>query len=301
LRKWIEFFMAELADAAHLAAEHAGELTVQEYITHHLSFLTLGRTHDGHWGFAHTPEEAADMGFWAVNVDTLGWSIFLGTFFLWFFHSVGKKASVDNPGGIQNFVEWIVEFVDARVSEVFHYKNELIGPLALTLLFWILLMNTMDLVPVDWITKAFEISAAAVFNFENAPFKIVPTTDPNITMGLSFTVFMMIIYYSIKNKGLGGFLRELAFHPFGKWMLPFNLIVEIPTLFAKPISLGLRLFGNLYAGELLFLLIALLGLWQLPAYFVWAVFHLLVIPLQAFVFMMLTIVYLNAAHEAPDH
>jgi len=159
----------------------------------------------------------------------------------------------------------------------------------------------MDLVPVDWITKAFEISAAAVFNFENAPFKIVPTTDPNITMGLSFTVFVMIIYYSIKNEGLGGFFGELAFHPFGKWMLPFNLIVEIPTLFAKPISLGLRLFGNLYAGELLFLLIALLGLWQLPAYLVWAVFHLLIIPLQAFVFMMLTIVYLNAAHEAPDH
>ena len=258
--------MAELEDAAHLVAEHAGEQTAQEYITHHLSFLTLGRTHDGHWGFAHTPEEAAEMGFWAVNVDTLGWSVFLGSLFLWFFYSVGKNASIDKPSGVQNFVEWVVEFVDARVSETFHYKNELIGPLALTLLFWILLMNTMDLVPVDWITKAFEITAAEVFHFENAPFKIVPTTDPNITMGLSFTVFMMIIYYSVKNKGLGGFLGELAFHPFGKWMLPFNLVVEIPTLFAKPISLGLRLFGNLYAGELLFLLIALLGFWQLPAH-----------------------------------
>ena len=112
----------------------------------------------------------------------------------------------------------------------------------------------------------------------------------------------MIIYYSIKNKGLGGFLGELAFHPFGKWMLPFNLIIEVPTLIAKPVSLGLRLFGNLYAGELLFLLIAsMMGLWQLPAHFVWAAFHLLVIPLQAFVFMMLTIVYLNAAHEKPHH
>jgi len=117
-------------------------------------------------------------------------------------------------------------------------------------------------------------------------------------MGLALGIFVLIIYYSIKNKGIGGFLAELAFHPFGKWMMPFNLIIEIPTLFAKPISLGLRLFGNLYAGELLFLLIAaLLGAFQLPAHFVWAVFHILVIPLQAFVFMMLTIVYLNAAHE----
>jgi len=160
----------------------------------------------------------------------------------------------------------------------------------------------MDLIPVDWITKGFELFAASAFDFEHAPFKIVPTTDPNITMGLSVTVFVMIIYYSIKNKGIGGFLGELAFHPFGKWAVPANLIIEVPTLFAKPISLGLRLFGNLYAGELLFLLIAsMLGFWQLPAHFVWAAFHLLVIPLQAFVFMMLTIVYLNQAHDKEAH
>lgn len=287
-----------MADASHSAAE----LTVQEYITHHLSFLTFGNI-DGHWTFAHTPEEAAEMGFWAVNVDTFGWSLFLGAAFLWFFYRVGKTASVENPSGAQNFVEAVVEFVDSRVSETFKYKNELIGPLCLTLLFWILLMNTMDLVPVDLLTSfGFEKFAAAVFHFEHAPFKVVPTTDPNITMGMSTLVFFMIIYYSIKNKGLGGFLGELAFHPFGKWMLPFNLIIEVPTLIAKPVSLGLRLFGNLYAGELLFLLIAsMLGLWQLPAHFVWAAFHLLVIPLQAFVFMMLTIVYLNAAHEKPHH
>ncbi|MAX08932.1 MAG: F0F1 ATP synthase subunit A [Pseudohongiellaceae bacterium] len=282
-------------------AEAAAEQTVQEYINHHLSFLTFGKV-DGHWGFAHTPEEAMEMGFWAVNVDTLGWSIFLGAAFLLFFRSVGKRATVDAPSGIQNFVEAVFEFVDARVSEGFNYKNDLIGPLCLTLFFWILLMNTMDLVPVDLITKGFEIFAAVVFGFEHAPFKIVPTTDPNITMGMSVFVFLLIIYYSIKNKGIGGFLSELAFHPFGKWMMPFNLIIEVPTLFAKPISLGLRLFGNLYAGELLFLLIAsMLGYWQLPAHFVWAVFHILVIPLQAFVFMMLTIVYLNAAHDKPHH
>ena len=286
-----------MAEAAHAAAEQ----TVQEYINHHLSFLTFGKV-DGHWGFAHTPEEAMEMGFWAVNVDTLGWSIFLGAAFLLFFRSVGKRATVDAPSGIQNFVEAVFEFVDARVSEGFNYKNDLIGPLCLTLFFWILLMNTMDLLPVDLITKGFEIFAAVVFGFEHAPFKIVPTTDPNITMGMSVFVFLLIIYYSIKNKGIGGFLSELAFHPFGKWMMPFNLIIEVPTLFAKPISLGLRLFGNLYAGELLFLLIAsMLGYWQLPAHFVWAVFHILVIPLQAFVFMMLTIVYLNAAHDKPHH
>ena len=287
-----------MADASHSAAE----LTVQEYITHHLSFLTFGKI-DGSWTFAHTPEEAAEMGFWAINVDTFGWSLLLGAGFLWFFYRVGRTASVENPSGAQNFVEAVVEFVDSRVSETFKYKNELIGPLCLTLLFWILLMNTMDLVPVDLLTSfGFEKFAAAVFHFEHAPFKIVPTTDPNITMGMSTLVFFMIIFYSIKNKGLGGFLGELAFHPFGKWMLPFNLIIEVPTLIAKPVSLGLRLFGNLYAGELLFLLIAsMMGLWQLPAHFVWAAFHLLVIPLQAFVFMMLTIVYLNAAHEKPHH
>ena len=287
-----------MADASHSAAE----LTVQEYITHHLSFLTFGKI-DGSWTFAHTPEEAAEMGFWAINVDTFGWSLFLGAGFLWFFYRVGRTASVENPSGTQNFVEAVVEFVDSRVSETFKYKNELIGPLCLTLLFWILLMNTMDLVPVDLLTSfGFEKFAAVVFHFEHAPFKIVPTTDPNITMGMSTLVFFMIIYYSIKNKGLGGFLGELAFHPFGKWMLPFNLIIEVPTLIAKPVSLGLRLFGTLYAGELLFLLIAsMMGLWQLPAHFVWAAFHLLVIPLQAFVFMMLTIVYLNAAHEKPHH
>ena len=287
-----------MADASHSAAE----LTVQEYITHHLSFLTFGKI-DGSWTFAHTPEEAAEMGFWAINLDTFGWSLLLGAGFLWFFYRVGRTASVENPSGAQNFVEAVVEFVDSRVSETFKYKNELIGPLCLTLLFWILLMNTMDLVPVDLLTSfGFEKFAAVVFHFEHAPFKIVPTTDPNITMGMSTLVFFMIIYYSIKNKGLGGFLGELAFHPFGKWMLPFNLIIEVPTLIAKPVSLGLRLFGNLYAGELLFLLIAsMMGLWQLPAHFVWAAFHLLVIPLQAFVFMMLTIVYLNAAHEKPHH
>jgi len=296
--------MAELAEAAHAAAEHGVEAqSVQEYITHHLAFLTYGRFPDGHWGLAHTPDEALAMGFWSIHVDTMGWSLFLGAGFLLLFRSIGLKANSDTPNGMQNFVEMIFEFVDARVAEGFNGKNPLIAPLALTIFVWIILMNTMDLVPVDWLTWLASAIGETVFGLEHMAFKIVPTTDVNITMGMSVSVFALIIYYSIKMKGLGGFLSELAFHPFGKWMLPFNLIIEVPTLLAKPISLGLRLFGNLYAGELLFLLIAsMLGVFQLPAHFVWAVFHLLVIPLQAFVFMMLTIVYLNAAHEVShDH
>ena len=284
-----------------MAEAGAETQTVQEYIVHHLSYLTYGRHPDGHWGLAHTPEEASEMGFMAIHVDTMGWSVAIGAAFLLWFRWIGLRATTDNPGAIQNFVESIFEFVDARVSEGFTHKNSLIGPLALTVFVWILLMNTMDLVPVDWITGIAAFIGERVFGFDHMPFKIVPTTDPNITMGLSLSIFALIIWYSIKCKGLGGFFGELAFHPFGKWMVPFNLMIEVPTLIAKPISLGLRLFGNLYAGELLFLVIAgLLGAWQLPAHFVWAVFHLLVVPLQAFVFMMLTIVYLNAAHE-PAH
>jgi F-type H+-transporting ATPase subunit a len=225
----------------------------------------------------------------------------LGAAFLLFFRYVGKRATTGTPGGIQNFVESIFEFVEARVNEGFNYKNAYVAPLCLTLFVWIILMNFMDIIPVDIIPEI-AMAIGGIWGLEHMSFKIVPTTDPNITMGMSLSVFVLILYYSIKHKGIGGFLSELAFHPFGKWMLPFNLIIEIPTLFAKPISLGLRLFGNLYAGELLFLLIAaLLGAYQLPAHFVWAVFHILVIPLQAFVFMMLTIVYINAAHETHDH
>lgn len=282
------------------AAEHgAAEQTVQEYITHHLSYLTFGRHPDGGWGFAHTIEEATAMGFWAFHVDTLLWSLLLGGGALLFFRHVGKKATTDTPSGVQNFVESIFEFVDNRVQEGFNHKNPLVAPLALTIFVWILLMNLMDLVPVDWLPWL-AAKVGLLFGQEHMSFKVVPTTDPNITLGMSFSVFILIIYYSIKNKGIKGFVSELALHPFGKWLIPFNLMIEIPTLLAKPISLGLRLFGNLYAGELLFLVIAgLLGLYQLPFHFVWAVFHILVVPLQAFVFMMLTIVYLNAAHDKP--
>jgi len=222
----------------------------------------------------------------------------LGLIFVTLFRSVAKKATTGVPGKLQAFVEIIIEFVDKSVKETFHGKSDLIAPLALTIFVWIILMNAMDWVPVDllpWVASAAGIEYL----------KVLPTADPNVTFGMSISVFFLIIFYSIKIKGPVGFFKELAFQPFGKWMLPFNLLLEVVSLLARPVSLALRLFGNLYAGELLFLLIALLFtagpfgvIGGAIAQFIWALFHLLVIPLQAFIFMMLTIVYLSMAHES---
>lgn len=264
-----------------------------EYIQHHLTNLTLGAHPENGFSFAQSAQEAKEMGFWAINVDTMFWAIALGTLFCWVFKRVADNMQAGVPGGLQNFVETVVEFVDTSVKESFHGKNDLIAPLALTVFMWILLMNTMDLVPVDWIP-----ALASVFGIHFQ--KVVPTTDINAAFGMSLSVFFLIIYYSIKVKGPGGFFAELAFQPFPKIMMPANLILEGVGLIAKPISLALRLFGNLYAGELIFILIALLPFWAQPFLSVpWAIFHILVIVLQAFIFMMLTIVYLSMAHE--DH
>jgi len=253
----------------------AAELTSQEYIKHHLTNLSVGE------------------GFWSFHLDTIGWSVFLGLVFITLFRSVAKKATTGVPGKWQCAVEMIIEFVDDSVKSTFHGKNPLIAPLSLTIFVWVLLMNSMDWVPVDLIPKIFELMGVHYM-------KAVPTTDMNMTLGLALGVFILIIYYSIKVKGVGGFMKELYGQPFGHWSLYWlNLILEIVTLLARPLSLALRLFGNLYAGELIFLLIATLGFFQLPVHFLWAAFHLLVIPLQAFIFMMLTIVYLSLAHE--DH
>jgi len=254
-------------------------LTSQEYITHHLTNLTVGE------------------GFWSWNLDTLGWSVFLGLLFLGVFRSVAKKATTGVPGKLQCAAEMIVEFVDDSVKGTFHGKD-LIAPLSLTIFVWILLMNAMDWVPVDLLPWL--ISLVSGIDMAHIYMKPVPTTDPNLTFALAGGVFFLIIYYSIKVKGVGGFMKELYGQPFGHWSLyPVNFILEIVTLLARPLALSLRLFGNLYAGELIFLLIATLGFYQLPVHFIWATFHLLVIPLQAFIFMMLTIVYLSLAHE--DH
>ena len=284
--------MAESAgEIAHEALEHT--LTQGEYIQHHLQFLTFGKDAEGRWGIAHGEEAVAEMGFWSFHVDMLGWSIGLGLIFLIMFRSAAKNATSGVPGGFQNFIEWVLEFVETSVKDTFHGTNALIAPLALTIFCWVLLMNMMDIVPVD----LFAWLAQQASGDPEIAFRVVPTTDPNITLGMSISIFLLIIFYSIKIKGVGGFLKELAFQPFGPKMMPFNLLIEVPTLLAKPISLGLRLYGNLYAGELVFLLIALFGAYQLPFHFIWAAFHLLVIPLQAFIFMMLTIVYLSQACE----
>lgn len=269
-----------------------------EYIKHHLTNLTFGNHPEHGWSFAHTAEEAQQMGFWAFHVDSLGWSIALGLLFCLVFRAVAKKASSDVPSGVQNFVEMIVEFVDTNVKDTFHGKSALIAPLALTIFCWIFLMNLMDLIPVDFIPV---LAQALGLHY----MKVVPSTDPNITLGMSISVFFLVLYYSIKMKGVGGFAGELALNPFNPanpvlklFFIPINLILEGVTLIAKPVSLGLRLFGNMYAGELIFILIALLPFgvqWMLSV--PWAIFHILVITLQAFIFMMLTIVYLSMASE----
>jgi len=272
-------------------------LTSAEYIKHHLTNLTFGNHPVNGWSFAHGADEAREMGFWAIHVDTMFWSILLGVVFLWSFSKVAKTASTGVPGSWQAFVEIIIEFVDENVRGSFSGRNPLIAPLALTIFVWIFLMNLMDLVPVDLVPWL-----ATLIGIEYM--KIVPTTDPNATFGMSIAVFLLIIYYSIKIKGAGGFFGELAFHPFGKAGMPANLVLEGINLLAKPLSLSLRLFGNLYAGEMIFILIALmysgglvLGIFGGALQLVWAIFHILIITLQAFIFMTLTIVYLDMAHQ----
>ena len=280
-------------------------LTTTAYIEHHLQNLTFGLHPENGWSFAKNAEQAAEMGFWAIHVDTMAWSIGLGILFLWIFRKAAKTASTGVPGGLQNFVEMIVEFVDKSVMETFHGRSKLIAPLSLTILCWIFLMNLMDLVPVDFLpTLAQRIGVMFGVDPSSVYFKVVPTTDINVTLGMSLSVFALIIFYAIRSKGVSGFIGELALHPFNTpnkffqvLLIPVNLLLELVTLLARPISLALRLFGNLYAGELIFILIALLGLWQLPLYLPWAIFHILIIVLQAFIFMMLTIVYLSMATE----
>lgn len=291
----------------------AGETqTISEYIVHHLTNLTYGKLpagferedgtivgEGGAWVMAHGGDEASVMGFNAIHVDSMIWSIGLGIIFCWLFRSVAKKAESGVPSGVLNLVEMIVEFVDGTVRDTFHGRNKMVAPLALTIFVWVFLMNLMDLIPVDLIPS---LLALAGIHFQ----KIVPSTDPNITMGMAVGVFILMLYYSIKVKGLG-FVRELTMNPFNHWLfIPVNLFMEVVGLLAKPFSLGLRLFGNMYAGEMIFILIAALfsaGIaWMVPAGFLqvgWAIFHILVITLQAFIFMVLTIVYISMAHE--DH
>ncbi len=281
------------------------QLTSGEYIKHHLQNMTFGQHPDGHWGLAHTAAEAKEMGFWAFHLDSLFWSVGLALVMFYFLRKAAKGAQSGIPGGLQNFVEMMVEFVDSSVRGSFSGKNDMVAPMALTIFGWVFLMNLMDLVAVDWLPMLAGQVGASVFDADphHVFFKVVATTDPNITFGMALAVFWLMLYYSVKVKGLGGFLGELAFQPFGKWMFPVNLVLEGVALISKPVSLSLRLFGNMYAGETIFILVAIMygagwvlgsfaGLLQLG----WAIFHILIITLQAFIFMTLTIVYMDMAH-----
>ena len=254
-------------------------MTPTDYIIHHLTNLTQGE------------------GLWKVNIDTLFFSVALGVVFLSIMGFAARRASSGVPDGLQNFAEILIEFVDKQVKDTFHGRNPVIAPLALTVFCWVFLWNLMDLVPVDVLPEFGKLLGVHYL-------RVVPSTDLNATFGLSLTVFLLIIFYSFKIKGPVGVAKELLTHPFGPYLFPANLLLNLVELVAKPISLALRLFGNLYAGEMIFILIALMygADWLLGAFagvlqLGWAIFHLLVITLQAFIFMVLSIVYLSMAHE----
>ena len=272
-----------------------GLQTSGDYIAHHLQNLQVCNV-DGQWVWNQCAGNPM-----ALNVDSMFFSVVLGLIFAWVFGRVAKKASKGKPGKMQAFVEIVVDFIDSSVKDTFHGKSGLIAPLALTIFVWVFFMNLMDLIPVDWLPEAGLLLGILYLN-------VVPTTDVNITFGMSIAVFFLIIFYTVKNKGIGGFIAELTLHPIAPplkgpgivaapFIIAFNFILESVALLAKPLSLSLRLFGNMFAGELIFILIALLGLWQLPLHFAWAVFHILIVTLQAFIFMMLTVVYLSLASE----
>ncbi|MCF6458313.1 F0F1 ATP synthase subunit A [Pseudoalteromonas sp. MMG024] len=278
----------------------AEEVTLSSHIQHHLTNAKMCSTDAG----LAFNKACADSGFWTWHIDTLAWSIGLGILFLWIFRSAANKATTGVPGKFQCFIEMIVEFVGDNVRDTYHGKSALIAPLALTIFVWVFLMNLMDLIPVDFLPAFAGFVGESAFGVDSHDvyMKIVPTTDINMTAALALGVFFLMIGYSIKIKGIKGFIAELTLHPFSTknkigmlFLIPCNLLLETIALIAKPFSLALRLFGNLYAGELIFILIGAVGLMQLPLHFIWAVFHILVIVLQAFVFMMLTIVYLSMA------
>jgi len=263
-------------------AEANGPTAVQ-YIQHHLTNLSVGE------------------GFWTLHIDVLFFSILLALLIIWVAQYVGKQLTAETPGGLQNFIEMILEFVERQVKDAFVGYNPLIGPLALTLFVWVFLMNFMDLIPVDLLPL---VASWLGIHY----LKVVPTTNLDTTMGLAASVFALIIFYNIKVKGGLGFIKMFLFHPFPAHniivkiiLIPVNILMTTIEELAKPVSMGLRLFGNMFAGELIFVLIALLPWWiQWVPGGMWAIFHVLIITLQAFIFMLLTIVYLSIAHQPMD-
>lgn len=282
------------AETAHAPA------TATEYIQHHLTNWS--------WQFGDSP-------FWTLNLDSLLWSVLMGVLFLVFMYVAARKArrapnSV--PTGLAKYVEGTLELIDRQVRNTLHTPSPLIAPLAATIFCMVLLMNTIDLFPVDWWSTIVAERGAGLEHF-----KPVATTDPNITIGTALAVFLLVQFYSIKMKGVAGYGKEFLFHPFNHWSLSwFNVILKTVEELARPLSLSLRLFGNMYAGELIMILIGLLTLtlgwpvnfwgafgwfWQLVAGFGWGMFHVIIVLLQAFIFMMLSIVYLAMAHDRGEH
>ncbi|CQJ24128.1 F0F1 ATP synthase subunit A [Yersinia enterocolitica] len=269
----------------------SGEIsTPRDYIGHHLNNLQLDlRTFE-----LVNPHSPGPATFWTLNIDSLFFSVVLGLAFLFVFRKVAAGAPRGVPGKLQTAVELIIGFVDNSVRDMYHGKSKVIAPLALTVFVWVLLMNMMDLLPIDLLPYIGE----HVFGLP--ALRVVPTADVSITLSMALGVFILILFYSIKMKGVGGFVKELTMQPFNHPIfIPVNLILEGVSLLSKPVSLGLRLFGNMYAGELIFILIAgLLPWWsQWMLSLPWAIFHILIITLQAFIFMVLTIVYLSMASE----
>ncbi|WP_424193148.1 F0F1 ATP synthase subunit A [Ampullimonas aquatilis] len=284
-----------------MSTEHAVEQagthapTASEYIIHHLTHLSSEKQ-----GFI--------VDFHVFNWDTIFWSSFCGVLALTLLWLAARKATSGVPGRFQALVEMIVEMVDDQAKSIVHGDRTFIAPLALTVFMWVLFMNALDFLPIDLPHKIFElVGLGEVIHFH----RIVPTADLNGTLGIALGVLWFMLYYSVKIKGLGGFIHELFAAPFGIWLAPFNLLLNLIEFAAKTVSLGMRLFGNMYAGELLFMLIALLGsIWtgynassvlgfigQVIAGSAWAIFHILIVLLQAFIFMMLTLVYIGQAHD----
>ncbi len=277
-----------------MAAAQGQAPTAGEYIIHHLQHLQVGK------------------GFWTVNLDSVFWSVVTGVLGCWFLWSVARRVHAGVPGRMQAAVEFLVEMVDSQAKSIVHNaeSRKLVSPLALTVFVWVFLMNAMDLIPVDLIPWIWHMAGPALGMKDYM--RVVPTADLSITMALSLSVLLLCLYYNVKIKGAGGWLHELLSAPFGgAWYLaPFNLLMQLIEFVAKTVSHGMRLFGNLYAGELIFMLIALMGgawfsslgiplaIGHVIAGSAWAIFHILIITLQAFVFMMLTLVYIGQAHDA---
>ncbi len=260
------------------------DLTPTSYIQHHLQNLTFS---------------TGEGGFWTLHLDTFITALLMGSLMVLMFWMATRKATAGVPGKWQAFVEICLEFVDKQARDTYHGTSKLVTPIAITLFFWILLMNLLKMIPADFIAKPLELLGVGYW-------KPVPTADVNATLGLSISVFFLTVFFALRAKGLGGLSKEFLFAPFGKWMVPFNLILNIVEWLSKPISLAMRLFGNMFGGEIVFLLIWVLGgagiLGMLGGGVLglgWMLFHLLVIPLQAFIFMMLSIVYLSLAED--DH